>query len=329
MLDGPTSVLRAIASSGYQKKFAIAFTHVDLVRGQANLPTFEAQRAHILSSVHQRLANIKENVGQPAVRPLERELDDRCFMLGFLDRPLTEKHRGPVRELLRLIEFCEAAIEQKAVPDFCPVYDVAGLVLAIQSATMDFHTRWNSILGATRRWSHVKALNRRIVLEIDNAEYRDLKPVADFVARLAESITMFLDRPIKWKPRVPTDAEADEVLSSVQRQVFARLHGFTEEKILRVPREQWMNAWECRGPRSTFVRARIIKTIYDTATPIPGPALDPHSEQFLHEARSLLHEAIREGGGELVSDLLGLPDAPERGRVPLRRVSKIANATDA
>ncbi len=165
-------------------------------------------------------------------------------MLGFLDRPLTEKHRGPVRELLRVIAFCEAAIEPEVQPDVYPIYDTAGLVLAIQAATMDFRARWNNILGTTRRWSHVKALNRRVVLEIDNAEYRDLKPVADFVARLSESITKFLDRPSRWKPRIPTDAEADEALSGVQREVFGRLHEFVEKRILRIPRQQWVKAFD-------------------------------------------------------------------------------------
>lgn len=320
MLEAPASVLRAIAASGYQKRLAIAFTHFDLVRGQANLPTFDAQRAHILSSVHQKLTSLKEVVGQPAVRAMERELDGRCFMLGFLDRSLTEKNRGPVREILRLIDFCESAIEPETLPDVSPVYDTAGLVLAIQAATTDFHSRWDAILGfrrsgniRTAHWAEVKALNRRIVLDIEDSEYKDLKPVADFVARLSESITMFLDKPIRWKSRVPTDSEADEGLSRVQREVSARLHEFVELKLLRVPRREWMEAFEYRGRGSTRDRAKVIQTIYDASAPIPGPALDPHSKEFLREVRLLVHEAIRDGGGELVSDVLGQPthaDAP-------------------
>jgi hypothetical protein len=84
MLEAPASVLRAVAASGYQKKLSMAFIHFDLVRDQANLPTFEAQSSHVLSSVHQKLASLKEIVGQPAVRAIERDLEDRCFMLGFL-----------------------------------------------------------------------------------------------------------------------------------------------------------------------------------------------------------------------------------------------------
>ena len=315
MLEAPTSVLRAVAASGYQRKLAIAFTHFDLVRGQANLPTFEAQRAHVLSSVHQKLAELRDVVGQPAVRAVERELDERCFMLGFLDRQISPQNRGPVAGLVRLLEFCEAAIPKPEVPpEVCPVYDTAGLVLAIQAATTDFHTRWDAILGfkrtgniRTAHWAEVKALNRRVALEIENGEYKDLKPVADFVARIAESVTKFLDKPIRWKPRVPAEAEADEALTRVQREVFGRLHGFVEEKLLKLPRRDWLRAFEYRGTGSTFDRARLIQTIYEASAPIPGPALDPLSEEFLREVRVLVHEAIRQGGGELVSDVLGQP----------------------
>jgi hypothetical protein len=312
MLEAPASVLRAVAASGYQKKLAVAFTHFDLVRGQANLPTFEAQRAHVLSSVHQKLTSLKDIVGQPAVRAIERDLEDRCFMLGFLDRQITEKNRGPVKELMRLIDFCEAAIEPDELSEICPVYDTAGLVLAIQAATTDFHTRWDTILGfkrsgniRTAHWAEVKALNRRVVLEMEGGEYKDLKPVADLVARLSESVTKFLDNPMRWKPRLPSDAEAEEALSRVQRAVFDRLHRFVETKLLRVPRAQWNSAFDYRGRGSTFDRAKVIQTIYDSSAPIPGPALDARSEQFLREVRLLVHEAVREGGGELVSDVLG------------------------
>ena len=312
MLEAPASVLRAVAASGYQKKLSVAFTHFDLVRGQANLPTFEAQRAHVLSSVHQKLASLKDIVGQPAVRAIERDLEDRCFMLGFLDRQITEKNCGPVKELLRLIDFCEAAIEPAELPEICPVYDTAGLVLAIQAATTDFHTRWDAILGfkrsgniRTAHWAEIKALNRRVVLEIEGGEYKDLKPVADLVARLSELVTKFLDNPIRWKPRLPSDAEADEALARVQRAVFDRLHEFVEAKLLRMPRPQWTAAFDYRGRGSTFDRAKVIQTIYDSSAPIPGPALDTRSEQFLREVRLLVHEAVQRGGGELVTDVLG------------------------
>ncbi|TIQ01561.1 MAG: hypothetical protein E5X61_37245 [Mesorhizobium sp.] len=71
-----------------------------------------------------------------------------------------------------------------------------------------------------------------------------------------------------------------------------------------------MEAFDYRGSGSTRERARAIQTIYDASAPIPGPALDPYSEQFLREVRLLVHEAIRDAGGELVSDVLGEPGSP-------------------
>ena len=310
MLEAPTSVLRTVAASGFQQKLAFAFTHFDLLRNQANLPNAQAQRVHVLSAVQQKLMSLREIVGIPAVRAIERGLDARCFMLGYLDRPLTDKHRGPVRELLNLIGFCMSAIVPAEETDTCPVYDTAGLVLAIQVATNEFHSRWKAILftgsDSVRRahWAEVKALNRRIVLDIDGGEYKNLKPVADLVARLSESITKFLDKPIRWKPQLPDEAEADEALSRVQRAVFTRLHGFVESKLIRVPRRDWIRAFNYRGRGSTYDRARVIRMIYDSAAPILGPALDTHSEEFLREVRVLLHDAILDGGGELVSDVL-------------------------
>jgi hypothetical protein len=198
------------------------------------------------------------------------------------------------------------------MPQISPVYDTAGLVLAIQAATNDFHTRWDTILGfqrsgniRTAHWAEIKALNRRVVLDIDGGEYKDLKPVADFVARLSESITKFLDKPIRWTPRTPSESELDEALSRVQREVFARLHEFVEAKLLHVPRQQWVEAFDYKGRGSTYDRAKVIQTIYESSAPIPGPALDTNSEKFLREVRVLVHEAIREGGGDLVSDILG------------------------
>lgn len=312
LLEAPASVLRAVARSGYQSKCFIAFTHFDLLRGQANLPTFDHQRAHVLSALHQRLVNLRDIVEQPAVRALERSLNGRCFMLGYLDKPLTRKSRGPVSEIVKLIEACEDAIKSEALPNVRPVYDTAGLVLAIQSATSDFHDRWDAILGfrptggvRTAHWAEIKALNRRIVLEMDNGEYKDLTPAADLVARLSESITKFLSNPTKWKPAVPRDEEAEIALAQVQRKVSTHLHGFVETKLLEVPRPDWMRAFEYRGRGSTLDRRTVIQTIYDTSAPIPGPSLDPRSVAFLREVRKIVHDAIIAAGGELVSEIGG------------------------
>ena len=315
MSEAPTSVLRAIAASGYQKKLAIAFTHFDLMRRQDNLPDSKSQREYVLSSVDQKLAKLKEVVGQPAVRAMGRGLDDRCFMLGHLDRPLTEKHRGPVGQMLQLLDFCESVIEKPEPVKIHPVYVTENLVLAIQAAARDFHDRWNVLLGfkhsiniRTAHWAEVKALTRRVASDMDDGEYKDLRPVPDLVARLSEEITKFLDRPIRWDPGPSTDAEAEEAaLSCVQRAVFSRLHAFVEKRLLCIPRKQWITAFEYRGRGSTRDRANEIRTIYDASAPIPGPAHDSRSEEFLRDVRLLVHEAIGEGDGTLSPSEAAVP----------------------
>lgn len=314
MLDAPTSVLRAVAASGHQSKLAVAFTHFDLVRGQANLPTFDAQRAHVMSSVRQKLTELRDVVGVPAVRAIERHVDDRCYMLGYLDRSLTENNLGPVKELNRLIDLFEQAIEPKDEPKAIPIYDMAGLVLAIQAATANFHDRWDTILGfkrsgsvRTAHWAEVKALNRRVALNIDDGEYKDLRPVPDLIARLAEEITKFLDHPHAWKSTTPTEAEADAVLADVQQAVSSRLQGFADKRLLRVPARQWTKAFQFSGPGSTFERRTVINEIYDASAPVPGVPMDVRSTEFLSEVRRLVHEAVDEAGGEIAHAMSSAP----------------------
>ena len=310
MLEAPASVLRAVAAGGFQKKLALAFTHFDLVRGQANLPTFEAQRAHVLSAVHQKLASLREIVVCPAVRAIERALDERCFMLGFLDRALTEKNRGPASELGRLINFCEAAIAPADRRGQRRCTTPLGLCWPFRPRAWIFTragTRSSASAGRAISAPRIGRRSRRSIavsFSISTmASTKDLKPVADFVARLSESITKFLDRPIRWKPATPSEAEADEALSRVQREVFARLHKFVDEKLLRIPRQQWMEAFDYRGPGSTFSRAKVIQTIYKSPRPCRDPRLIPAPSSSCAPS-GYGHEAIREGGGELVSDIL-------------------------
>jgi len=115
----------------------------------------------------------------------------------------------------------------------------------------------------TAHWAEIKATNRRVVLDIDNGEYKDLKPIANFVARLRESITKFLDQPIRRRLAPPSESEVDETLAQVQRVPIGRFPGFVDEKLVRLSRQQWMQGFDYRGPGSTFRRAKVIQTIYD------------------------------------------------------------------
>lgn len=315
MLEAPALVLRAIAASGHQRKCFIAFTHFDLVLRQQNLPTPDDARAHVMSALNQTLASLREVVGQPAVRSLERNLGGRCFMLGHLDKPLTSKSRSIASEIVSLIEACESATQEEAVPEARPIYDnIADLgTRAIQPAAVDFHHQWDAILGIKpvsdiprAHWTQVKALNRRVVLNMNDREYKDLKPVASLAARLSEAVTKFLASPERWRAMNlsdgeaesmnPNDEEAEVALEEIQRKVFSRLDKFIETNLIEARQSEWEKAFNYSGTGSTFDRAMDIHTIYNKSAPIPGPG--PYSTDFLRGVRKIVEEAIGDAGDE-------------------------------
>jgi predicted GTPase len=315
MLDGPTSVLRAVAASGHHDKLAIAFTGFDLLKRQANLPTQAHQRAHVMATVNQALASLREVVGAPVVRAITRGIDERCFMLGYLDRRITDMNPAPAGELMRLLDHLERTGLASAAPvQVKPVYELARLLFSIQGAVAEFHARWNAILrlgGAqnVRRahWAEIKALNRRVALRIDNYEYTpaNLMPVADLVGRLSEWITRYLDTPLRWEGKQPSDEEAEAALGLVQREVYKRLTPLAHQRLIERPHPRWMQAFHLSGRGSTFDRARTIQTVYVENVPIPGPALDHRSTDLLREIQALVGEAIEAAGGTLVGEALG------------------------
>lgn len=313
MLDGPTSVVRAVAASGHHDKLAIAFTSFDLLKRQANLPTQVEQRAHVMATVHQALASLREVVGAPVIRAISRDIDDRCFMLGYLDRPITDKNPAPAAELLRLLDHFERVGQANAgALQVKPVYELARLLFSIQGAVAEYHSRWDAILrlgGApnVRRahWAEIKALNRRVALRIDNYEYGALMPVADLVARLSEWVTRYLDTPLRWEGKQPSEEEAEAALGLVQREVYRRLTPFAERRLIEASHGRWVNAFHYAGRGSTFERARAIQSVYFEHVPVPGPVLDHRSTDLLREIQTLVGEAIGAAGGTLVGEALG------------------------
>ena len=91
-------------------------------------------------------------------------------------------------------------------PKAGPVYDPTGVSFAVREAVTKFQGPWGARLGQGRpyegigreHWTRVKALNRRIAGELSD-EYDRLRPVADLVARLTESVSRFLDEPSNGK----------------------------------------------------------------------------------------------------------------------------------
>jgi hypothetical protein len=309
MQAAPLSVLRAVASSGHHAKLAMAFTHFDLIKGQ-NLPTFPEKRAHVMASVLNALAGLREALGAPVVRAIEHGLDSRCFMLGGLDRQLSklptraaEYMKGQLKEL---VNFFGRAILPPPPAEAHPLYDPTGLGFAVQEAVAKFQGPWLARLGmgayegfSKEHWARVKALNRRIAGELDD-EYDTLRPVADLVTQLRESISRFLNAPIGWTRPPADEQEEQRAVGDIRQTVDAALHDLAVKRLIQVHLELWRAAYnEFRGPGSTRLRAVAIHDIYDAAAPLPDAVMTSPSAVFLAEIRRIVASAIEARGGEL------------------------------
>lgn len=308
MQAAPLSVIRSVAASGYQKKLAIAFTHFDQVKG-ANLPGFQEKKDHVLASLVNGLNALSDALGNKTIRAIERNLDQRCFMIGGLDRPLLvavgKKLQTNRDELERLLDYCQDAIEDSLAVEAQPIYDPAFLMYALQSATNDFRQRWDALLGlgkldgvSKEHWTRIWALNRRMAEQLE-IEYDSLRPVADLLARLSEGTNAFLQKPADWTKRPKNDAEEDEVIGIIQRSVNSKLSELTLARVANEPLKRWQAAFNHSGRGSAFKRAEDIQMLYSVAAPELGAVMTEVAREFLNEVRQIVYTAIEENGGKV------------------------------
>lgn len=300
------AVLHSVATSGHQEKLAIAFTHFDAVKGD-NLPGYAAKRNHVLGAIKSTLSSLRDAIGDIVLSGLERQIDDRCFTLGWLDQSAKKVPAGARKQLKRLTRFFEAAIVPATPPDAKPCYDPAGLAFAVQSAAADFHSLWDARLGYRHRsdvrkphWSQLKALTRRVALRMDHHQYKDLMPVAELISTLSKTISRFLDAPARWDPPAKDPDEANAAMDSIRAEVYSALHSFAMERVVEQHLDEWGQAFAYAGRGSTKDRAQELREIYGEAAPVPGIELSEVASEFLASVRTLVIRAIREGGGDLV-----------------------------
>ena len=307
MQAAPLSVLKSVASSGHSAKLAVAFTHFDQIRGP-NLRTSADKRNHVMASVLNALSNLRDTLGAPVARNIEQDVDERCFMLGGVDRSLKRLPDRAAdymrRELSGLVDFCEKAILPPP-PEARPIYDPTGISLAVRDAVSKFQGPWLARLGLSgyegvrkEHWTRVKALNRRIAGELDD-EYDTLRPVADLVGRMTEAMSRFLDNPIDWTREPEDEKERHAAIAEIRRAVSTEMHEFALQRLVEQHLAEWREAYALRGTGSTFVRARAIRGIYDEAAPIPDAVMPPPSKQFLAHVRRIVTGAIEGSGGEV------------------------------
>ena len=143
MQAAPLALLRAVGSAGYADKVALGFSHFDQVKGD-NLRTTAQKRAHVMASVGNAVAGLRQLLGAPVAAALERQLEECVFMFGALDREIEAIPAGVLKEMGRLLALLQSAAEPEEPADAAPIYTTGGLELACA-------TRWRASCARGRR----------------------------------------------------------------------------------------------------------------------------------------------------------------------------------
>jgi hypothetical protein len=166
-----------------------------------------------------------------------------------------------------------------------------------------FRDPWRARLGLTyhdavakEHWTRVKALSRRLANGWAD-EYDNLTPVADFLARLQEEVSKWLDRPAGWTRPPKDEDEREAALDIIRRAVFARLYELTKRRLKDDQVAAWRVACDHSGTGSATRRARTIDDIHGTAAPNISAAMSQDAREFLTRLYGILREAIEEAGG--------------------------------
>ena len=310
MLAASTAALKSIASSGELSKLVIAFTHLDQVKGD-NLLNEAAKRQHIFASSDNVFAALGKELGRGIENSLKRLVVERTFFQSNLQEsvpitPQTKSQRSTLQSLRDMISLFMKISEPALPPSITPVYEDANLVLCVSRAMQEFREPWRARLGLAHsqgiraeHWARIKALTRRLGV-FGRDEYDDLKPVADFRARLLEQIRPFLEGPLRWEPSPGSEEMRGQAVDAISREVSKVVEDFAQDRVLVRRATEWLKAYSYRGQGSTSVRSRDVEVIYDKAAPIPGGTADPAANAFLLETRRLVRKAIAAGGGKLI-----------------------------
>ena len=289
-------LLRSVGSSGHGNKMAVAFTHFDQVKGD-NLGSYTQKRNHVRASVGNAMSGLSESLGAPVTEILERQLHRNDFYLSNLDREAGKIPSRCRKELGKLLEQMQASSEMPVLPDLAPIYSGDRLELILRDAADGFKNPWRGRLGLSyypgaikEHWARVKALSRRIAGLWGNNEYNGLRPVADLVRQLQTGISLWLSNPARWTRQRKSEDEGQEAINAIRQNVYVQIHAFAEKRLIASHMVGWTTAFSFRGTGSSHERARRMDRIYDAAAPSITSTMDPSSQEFLDEVKSIVQE---------------------------------------
>jgi len=135
--------LEGVVNTGYTRKLAVVFTHMDAVKGD-NLKG-HAKLDHVFGGLRNVIENqLAKNVSAEAARYLLEHLSNNTFYVGRIDE-IDPKPAKP--ELLKLLAHLSSSQPPVFEPVAFPEYSHDNLVLAIQEAAKEFRQQWKGILG--------------------------------------------------------------------------------------------------------------------------------------------------------------------------------------
>lgn len=298
-------LLKSVGISGHGHKLAVAFTHFDQVRGD-NLGKFQARRSHVRASISNAMGSLQDALGAPVTEILQRQLEKGDYYLGELDKP-TSVIKGPFKhELIRLLDHMMSAADIPLPPELAPSYDLGRLGLYLRDAADGFKDPWMARLGLSfeptvrkEHWGRVKALTRRIASDWDD-EYNGLRPVADLIAQLQVSISLWLDGPAGWTREPSDETEAQDAIDTIRRHVFQRMHSLARGRLIEYQQRAWITAYAYSGTGSTRERAKTMYGIFGEAAPSITSMMDDTAEKFLNDVVDIVRNAVKEVGGSLI-----------------------------
>ena len=304
MQAAPLELLRSVGSSGHGDKLAIVFTHFDQVQGD-NLGSHSQKVNHVRASVGNAIVSLRETLGAPVTEILERQLRGNDFYLGGLNQPTGTIPRGFIKDMRSLMERMQQSAKRDESIDAAPVYNIARLELHLRDATDGFKSRWGGLLGLSYyegigkvHWGRIKALCRRIA-NMSDKEYSGLRPVADLVRELQNSISRWLDHPAGWTRHPADDDEGQTVINRIRRKVYTDIHILAERRLLTDHRRGWRTAFGFSGPGSSFDRAKEMGRIYDAAAPSISSMMDAVPQEFLDQVIRIVGDAVEDAGGSV------------------------------
>jgi hypothetical protein len=306
MNPGAVAVLRSLATTGFESKLALCFTHFDDMEGD-NLPSLQSRQRHIRSSVDQILTKLGKDIGPSTERTLRKSIAKRTYYLSGIHKPLqTDDKLGlfTISEFKRLLVAIETKQDAAVQTTAYPVYEITKLVTGIQRAIAQFHSEWNAKLGLEwkqgvkkEHWTRVRALTRQCAKQYSD-HYDDLNPGGDFTANLMQEIKYLFEHAKSWEPQTPGPDQIDAKVTALTQEVSARVRQLVADRVYSTKIVEWGGAFAEPGKGQAAKRAgRITTEIYAKAAP-SLPSTD--QEQLLSDITTMLKVVATQIGAELV-----------------------------